>query len=339
MITPSLTIFDELRSLNGRGTELITLYVPYNKISDAQRLLRDELGKATNIKSRVTRLSVTSAIKSVQERLKQINTDSVILVGDTSSGWISRNINTPKAINSLIYKCGDTFFLDPLISMVPKGPLYAIICLDLHEMILATLQGTSINVVVEDESQVPSKMSRGGQSAKRFEKNRNLAIITWFKKCAEALTETLLPLEISGLIISGPGLTKNDFELSGYLHHELRKKVLGVIDTGYTGIQGLKETINNSELLLSDLELVKQRKLVSQFLTRLARDDTRIAYGKASVIKNIQKTSILLLSNENKSLQILADSFGVSVYIISDTFEEGAQLKSVFGGYAAILRY
>lgn len=145
----SYTAFSELE---GRGTELITLYVPFNRIHDAHALLRDELGKATNIKSRVTRLSVSSAIKSVQEKLKIISQDSVILVGETDSGWISEIIETPQPLSSIIYRCGPKFFLEPLIRMILTGPTYAIICLDLHEMTLVTLQGTTVTTLIQDKN-------------------------------------------------------------------------------------------------------------------------------------------------------------------------------------------
>ena len=62
----------DLHNVKGRGTELISLYIPDGRIPDAQQLLRDEYGKASNIKSRVTRQSVESAIKSCQERLKSL---------------------------------------------------------------------------------------------------------------------------------------------------------------------------------------------------------------------------------------------------------------------------
>lgn len=35
----------DLKNVKGRATEIISLYVPENKISDAQALLRDEYGK------------------------------------------------------------------------------------------------------------------------------------------------------------------------------------------------------------------------------------------------------------------------------------------------------
>ena len=50
-----------LSDKEGRGTELISLYVPPGKrISDAINNLRDEYGTASNIKSTTTRKNVKS---------------------------------------------------------------------------------------------------------------------------------------------------------------------------------------------------------------------------------------------------------------------------------------
>jgi peptide chain release factor subunit 1 len=225
--------------------------------------------------------------------------------------------------------------------MQDKGPKYAIINLDLHEVTLAVLQGTALDIVFEDESTVPSKQDRGGQSARRYQKNRQIAIKAWFKSSADNINEKLLDLEdLAGIIISGPGLTKNDFADGEHLHHELRKKILGVIDVGYTGLQGVKETIQNAEDLLKETELVKQRNLMRSFFTALSKDGA-VIYGRKAIEDALLKGRIktLLLSAPDKILEKAASEFGTDVNVISTEFEEGEQLRNVFDGVAAILRY
>jgi peptide chain release factor subunit 1 len=317
------------------------MYVPDGKVPDAMSLLRDEAGKAENIKSRVTKQAVISAIKSCQERLKMLPKGHyAVFVGDTSSGWTSEAIETPKPLKGIIYRCGSEFFLDPLESMQDKGPKYAIINLDLHEVSLALLQGTALDIVFEDESQVPSKQDRGGQSARRFEKNRQIAIKAWFKSSADKINEILLNEELAGIVISGPGLTKNNFADGEHLHHELRKKIIGVIDVGYTGFQGVKETIQNAEDLLKETELVKQRNLMRNFFAALSKDGA-VMYGRKAVEDALLKgrVKMLLLSAPDKMLANAASEFGTETNVISTEFEEGEQLRKVFGGVAAILRY
>ena len=53
----------------GNGTSMISLMLPPNDdVSRTNQMLTVEYGTATNIKSRVNKLSVLSAIKSTQER-------------------------------------------------------------------------------------------------------------------------------------------------------------------------------------------------------------------------------------------------------------------------------
>lgn len=56
------------------GTSMISLIIPpKDQIARLQKMLADEYGTASNIKSRVNRLSVLGAITSVQGRLKLYN--------------------------------------------------------------------------------------------------------------------------------------------------------------------------------------------------------------------------------------------------------------------------
>ena len=61
----------EITNYRGRGTELISVYVPATKqISDVMAYLRNEQSQASNIKSKTTMKNVTSAIDSIAARLK-----------------------------------------------------------------------------------------------------------------------------------------------------------------------------------------------------------------------------------------------------------------------------
>src|SRR4030067_748597 len=62
---------EEVKKLSGRGTELISLYVPPDKqISDVANYLRGEYSQSSNIKSQSTRKHVQGAIESILQRLK-----------------------------------------------------------------------------------------------------------------------------------------------------------------------------------------------------------------------------------------------------------------------------
>ena len=69
---------------------MISLIIPpKDQISRVAKMLADEFGTASNIKSRVNRLSVLGAITSVQQRLKLYNKgqyfsqDKIFFMGST----------------------------------------------------------------------------------------------------------------------------------------------------------------------------------------------------------------------------------------------------------------
>jgi len=64
-------LIKSLELARGNGTSMISLIIPpKDQISRVSKMLADEFGTASNIKSRVNRLSVLGAITSVQNRLK-----------------------------------------------------------------------------------------------------------------------------------------------------------------------------------------------------------------------------------------------------------------------------
>jgi len=64
-------LLEMLEKKEGRGTELISVYIPPGKrVSEVMNDLRSEWGTASNIKSKTTRKNVQDALTKVMERLK-----------------------------------------------------------------------------------------------------------------------------------------------------------------------------------------------------------------------------------------------------------------------------
>ena len=67
-------LIKNLQAAKGNGTSMISLILPPgSQLSQVNKMLSDEYGTASNIKSRVNRLSVLGAITSTQQRLKLYN--------------------------------------------------------------------------------------------------------------------------------------------------------------------------------------------------------------------------------------------------------------------------
>ena len=68
-------LLGEISSKKGRGTELVSLYIPPKKpLHEVASALRDEYGTASNIKSDLTRNHVQDALTRTMQRLKLYRT-------------------------------------------------------------------------------------------------------------------------------------------------------------------------------------------------------------------------------------------------------------------------
>ncbi|MDD5182107.1 MAG: peptide chain release factor 1, partial [Candidatus Nanoarchaeia archaeon] len=130
-----------------------------------------------------------------------------------------------------------------------------------------------------------------------------------------------------------------------YLSSDIKKLILGMVDIGYTGEQGLKELLAKSEDLFHQEEIYSEKKIVDRFLLHLAKDDGLESYGEEEVMKNLKNGTVeLLILSESLPMDTVdrfsaeAEKFGTKIELISVDFPEGIQLKEL-GGIAAILRY
>jgi peptide chain release factor subunit 1 len=296
-----------LAGKEGRGTELISLYVPPGKrISDAINNLRDEYGTASNIKSTTTRKNVMDAIVKVQQRLKLFKEPPenglVIFCGAIpQNGAGSERIETyviepPEPIHVYLYRCDARFHTEYLQEMLREKETYGILLIDSSAATLATLQGRRLEIVRQMYSGVPGKTRAGGQSARRYERLREMRLQEYFTRVGEHANEIFLPIEnLKGLIIAGPGPTKFDFEKGDYLNYMLKNKILDTVDTAYVEEQGVKEVVEKAPEVMRKVRYVEERKIMQQFLYEVGHDTGKITYGEEEVRRAMEGGAVRTL--------------------------------------------
>ena len=349
-------VLEELRKKSGRGTELVSVYIPPDKqLSDVIAYLRSEHGQAMNIKSKITRTNVQSALESILSKLRYVPVGEnglAIFCGAIDKGGDKSDIETaivepPSKLFSYIYHCDSGFFLEPLEAMIEEKEKYGLIVLDKREATIGLLNGKIVEPLKHLTSSVPGKMRKGGQSAMRFQRLREIAIDDFYKRIGKHASQILLTIEdLRGILIGGPSPTKEEFVKGAYLHYELQNKILGEFDVAYTDESGLYELVDAAEAVLEGLDLMREKKLMARFMKLVANNETMVAYGEKEVTRKLELGAVetLLISEELEAdlvhkLVERAEVTGSDVEFISTDFEEGAQLKRAFGGVAAILRY
>ncbi|MBQ6813216.1 MAG: peptide chain release factor aRF-1 [Methanobrevibacter sp.] len=315
----------ELGEKKGKGTELVSMYVPPDKqLSDIIKQMRDELGQSANIKSKSTRKNVQSAIEVIMQRIRMITNENkdlpngfVLFVGMIPKGGPGTEkmetvvIEPPEPVPTYWYICDSTFFLEPLEDMIASKEVYGIAVIDRNEATIATLKGKRIKITAHLTSGVPGKHKAGGQSQRRFDRVIEQLAHEFLKRIGQHMNDDYLPIkdELKGIILGGPGYTKEDFYNGDYMHYELKDKVITTVDTSYTGEFGIRETIDKASTALEELGVVKEKKLVQRFFKELRDDNGLYSYGEKEVRNNLQigAVDILLLSEDLKSKRLTLD--------------------------------
>src|SRR5213593_4463168 len=309
---------EEIEKAAGRGTELVTVYVPPDKqISDVANYLRSEYSQSSNIKSQSTRKHVQGAIESILQRLKyykQAPPNGLVFftghkaIGADQTKMVAYVLQPPEPVPSFLYRCDSRFYTEPLHEMLAEKDVYGLLVIDQGEATIGLLEGKRITPLKNVQSLVPRKHRMGGQSARRFERLHEQAVHEFFKKIGELATEAFQNRrELKGLIIGGPGFTKDTFVKEGYMHHELAKKVLGTFDTGYTDESGLRELVATARDVLRDLDLMREKALVQRLMEEIRKEEGGLAaYGEDHVRRALELGAVdtLMVSEGLRKLRL-----------------------------------
>lgn len=305
-------ILEELTQKSGRGTELVSLYVPRGKqLHEVINNLREEQGTADNIKSDLTRTHVVDSLSRVIQRLKLYKDTPerglVIFCGalpPEGGGPIGSEvikiyeIDPPKELTTFLYRCDDHFHVDILKDMLKDDNLIGFLAIDAKDAGWGLLYGDKIEVLGETGSGVAGKHRQGGQSAKRFQKLREMELMYYFNRVAATTKEYFIDIyPVKGLIISGPGPTKEDFINNNYLEYRLQDLIIATIDASYSGSEGIREAFAKAGEILSDFRLVEEKQLVDELFRHINSHTGLGTYGLKEVIKllkdNVVQTLII----------------------------------------------
>jgi len=302
---------ETLAKKEGRGTELVSLYVPPGRqIGEVMAMLRQEYGTASNIKSDTTRKNVQDAITKVQQRLKlfkEVPKNGLVIFagaipqnGPGSERLETYVITPPEPVHVYLYRCDPKFHTEYLQEQLREKETYGIMVIDANATTMATLEGNRLQIVREETSGVPGKHRAGGQSARRFERLREASLLSYYKRVGDHANEIFLSIPtLKGLIIGGPGPTKYDFEKGDFLNYMLKEKILDTVDTAYTEEQGVEEVVERAPEILKQVRYVEEKKIVQEFLYQVGHDTGLATYGEDEVKRALEAGAVqtLLLSD------------------------------------------
>ncbi|EXF73037.1 peptide chain release factor eRF/aRF [Colletotrichum fioriniae PJ7] len=338
-------LIKRLEAARGNGTSMISLIIPpKDQISRAAKMLAEEYGTASNIKSRVNRQSVLSAITSTQQRLKLYNkvppNGLVVYCGEilTQEGK-ERKVNIDfepfKPINTSLYLCDNKFHTEALAELLESDQKFGFIIMDGNGALFGTLSGNTREVVHKFSVDLPKKHGRGGQSALRFARLREEKRHNYVRKVAELAVQNFITNDkpnVAGLILAGSADFKTDLNASDLFDNRLATKVIKVVDVSYGGENGFNQAIELSSETLGNVKFIQEKKLIGKYFEEISQDTGRVCYGIEDTLKALELGAVeVLIVFENLEITRwkLKDSQGTE-HLLHTTKQQETGDRAIF---------
>lgn len=152
--------------------------------------------------------------------------------------------------------------------------------------------------------------------------------------------------------------------------------IIKILDVAYGGESGFYQAIELSSEELSNIKFIQEKQIVDRFLTEVAMDSMKYAFGLTDVLKamemgasetvilweNLTLNRYVIQSDDDQNAVVFAVDqpnhgkiiesslvtewfamnyrrFGTRLEYVTDRSQEGAQFCRGFGGVGALLRY
>lgn len=285
-------LIKSLEAARGNGTSMISLILPpRDQISRVQKMLGDEYGTASNIKSRVNRLSVLGAITSTQQRLKlytKVPPNGLVIYCGTiiTEEGKEKKVNIDfepfKPINTSLYLCDNKFHTEALNELLEDDNKFGFIVMDGNGCLFGVLSGNNREILHKIVVELPKKHGRGGQSALRFARLRLEKRRNYLRKVIELAIQLFITGEkvnVSGIILAGLADFKTELYGSDLLDPRIKEKVIKVVDVSYGGENGFNQAIDLASEVLQNVKFIQEKKLISRYFEEIAQDTGKYCYG------------------------------------------------------------
>ena len=301
-------LIQDLDQMRGLGTSMITLIINYkDQISQFSKMLVDEVGKATNIKSRVTRQNVIDALTSTMEKLRLYNKTpsnglvifcGLVQIPTGGEKMIKIDLEPFKPINTSLYRCDNIFHTDELKSLLVDNDKFGFLIMDGNGSLFGLLQGNTKIILNQFKVNLPKKHSKGGQSANRFSRLVTESRHNYIRKVGEGLTKAFITNDVpnvKGLILAGSAEFKNKLQKSDLFDPRLAPIVMKVVDISYGGELGFNQAIELSQDALKNVKFIHEKKILEKFYEEIAKDSGKYVFGIKDTMEAIENGVVDIL--------------------------------------------
>jgi peptide chain release factor subunit 1 len=305
-----------LSNKEGMGKEFISLYIPsMASLDQIVAELKNESISANNNNKDVNGRFQESQ-KNLLQHLKQkkeMPENGLALFAGTFAANDQNEISTveelipPEPVTTFLYEVDDHFHLERLREMLRNPRVVGIIAMDSKEASFGLLNGERLESIEDITSGIPGKSGKGGQSQRRYERERDMELSFFFHRIADHATKAFLENhKVMALVIGGPGTTKEDFLKGDYLHYELKNMLVNIVSTRSAGKKGVREVLDKSSEILKNMCAPEERIAVHRLMAELAKQNGLATYGVDSVLEALKKgeAEVALVTDSTNLIQI-----------------------------------
>ncbi|KAK6174765.1 eukaryotic peptide chain release factor subunit 1 [Patella vulgata] len=298
-------LIKSLEAARGNGTSMISLIIPpKDQVSRVNKMLADEYGTASNIKSRVNRLSVLGAITSVQQRLKLYNKVpanglviycGTIITEEGKEKKVNIDFEPFRPINTSLYLCDNKFHTEALTALLADDNKFGFIIMDGNGALFGTLSGNTREILHKFTVDLPKKHGRGGQSALRFARLRMEKRHNYVRKVAEVAVQLFITNDkpnVAGLVLAGSADFKTELSQSDMFDQRLQAKILKIVDVSYGGENGFNQAIELAADSLANVKFIQEKKLIGRYFDEISQDTGKYCFGVEDTLRALEMGAV-----------------------------------------------
>ncbi len=266
----------------------------------------------------------------------------------------------PSSVPESVFAVENRFDTAPLEGVARPDATYGLLVVERGGAALGRLRGDRVEVVETVESSVPGKTRKGGQSADRFERDRERAKREFFETVADEAERAFLGDAagegdggedgeddgVDGLLLGGTTVTVDDFRDGEFLDYRLRDRLVGgTFGVEYASEQGLRQLADRASEAVDDDRTRRERDALDRFFRAIDEGDD-VVYGQEETADALEYGAVdtLLVSADLpadavREFEERAEGEGGDVVVVSTGFEDGERFREAFGGVGGLLRF
>ena len=332
-------LINSSENARGAGTSMISLILPpKSQLSQATNMLTQEYGTASNIKSRVNRLSVLAAITSTQQRLKLYSRVpdnglvvycGTVLTPEGKEKKVNFSFEPFKPINTSLYLCDNKFHTEALSELLESDARFGFVIMDGNGTLFGVVSGNTRTVLHKFSVDLPKKHGRGGQSALRFSRLREEARHNYVRKVAELASQHFITdnkVNVTGIVLAGSADFKSVLSQSDLLDYRLRPKIVQLVDVSYGGENGFNQAIELAADSLANVKFVQEKRLIQKYFDEISTETGKYCFGLDDTFRALEMGAVEILivwENLEHMRHVFKDSEGREhVFMLSKEQED-----------------